>query len=101
MKLIPTRYHSCFRIELRLSGFPRVNVNLTGLKQGHAQRRRLSKYPTEDLWNTRVEFLLYESFLIFNRSEFPTTITSEKAMDSAATMGFNKPTAAMGIATIL
>ncbi len=41
------------------------------------------------------------SFLYFNRMELPTTTTSLNAIDSAATMGFNNPAMAMGIATRL
>jgi hypothetical protein len=43
----------------------------------------------------------YLTFLIFNRKELPITITSENAMAKAPTIGFKKPSAAIGMAIIL
>lgn len=45
--------------------------------------------------------LIYRSFLVFNRIEFPITSTSEKAIAKAPTIGFNNPATAIGIATTL
>jgi hypothetical protein len=42
----------------------------------------------------------YSDF-VFNRIEFPITITSENAIANAPTIGFKKPNAANGIATTL
>ncbi len=39
----------------------------------------------------------YFNFFVFNRIELPTTITSEKAIANAATIGFKKQSAAIGI----
>ena len=43
----------------------------------------------------------YFNFFVFSRIELPTTITSEKAIAKAATIGFKKPNAATGIANTL
>lgn len=43
----------------------------------------------------------YRSFLKRRRSELPMTITSEKAIEKAASMGPKNPIAASGIAMIL
>ncbi len=43
----------------------------------------------------------YLSFLVFNRIEFPITITSEKAIANAPNIGFKNPNAAIGMATTL
>jgi hypothetical protein len=40
-------------------------------------------------------------FFRFNLSEFPITITSEKAINKAPHIGFKNPSAAIGIATML
>lgn len=48
--------------------------------------------------------VLIADYLIFlprKRNEFPITITSENAIEIAATIGLSNPTAAMGIASTL
>jgi hypothetical protein len=47
------------------------------------------------------QFPYLEMLLCFSLNEFPITTTSEKAMANAPTIGFKKPRAAMGMATIL